>query len=295
MELSEETFDQIHQYLSGQGSPAQRADFEKRIQTESDLANELATQRRIRNGLKANEYRALFKDIHAQLQSEGSLPASDADNETGNSKVLPLSPKSASRLERHWSYLAAAASVVIGIGIVWYVNFAPKNTQVASDTPSTETPVVPDTTNSTKPIAVPDTAKPNVPVQKPVEPAPASIDPAKFFATYFNAEVALESPFSKERLGISPSALAQWRADTAHIRQGIRYLALRETVSALQEFQQLESSRFAETKSVAGWYMALVYLQQNDMKKCKEQLQNVISDPESPYSKRAKELLTNIQ
>lgn len=291
MELSEETFHEIHQYLSDRGTPEERAAFESRMNADEQLANEVASQRRIRNGLKANEYKALFKGIHAQLQSEGALPG-NPQAENDGAKIVPLAPDS-SKGNARWPYLAAAASVLIAVGLVWYFNFGPKNTQVASDTPGT--PAVEDTTTKVQPKERPDTTKTNAPVEQPAKPGPASVNPSAFFATYFDPNAVLESPFSKDKLGVSPSAIAQWRSDTARVQQGIRYLAKRESGLALQEFGQVETSRYQQLKSVASWYKALAYLQQNDLKNCEEQLKKVIADPENTYSKQAGELLAKIQ
>ncbi|MNL89335.1 hypothetical protein D3C87_2195920 [compost metagenome] len=64
---------------------------------------------------------------------------------------------------------------------------------------------------------------------------------------------------------------------------------------ALQEFAQIETSRYQQLKGVASWYKALAYLQQNDLKNCREQLKKVIADPENTYNKQAGELLAKIQ
>lgn len=291
MELSEETFDEIHQYLSGRGTPEGRAAFERRMNADEALASEVASQRRIRNGLKANEYKALFKDIHAQLQSEGALPA-NSQNENDDTKILPLT-RDNTRTNARWPYLAAAASVLIAVGLVWYFNFGPKDTQIASDTP--QTPVIKDTVTQIQPEKKTDTAKTTAPVQPPVEKAPASVNTSEFFAAYFDSNAVFESPFSKDKLGISPSALAQWRSDTANVQQGIRHLAKRETGQALEALGQVEASRYQQLKGVADWYKALAYLQRNDLKNCKEQLKKVIADPENTYNKQAGELLAKIQ
>ncbi|SEJ85066.1 hypothetical protein SAMN05216327_12528 [Dyadobacter sp. SG02] len=291
MELSEETFHEIHQYLSGQGTPDDRAAFENRMNADKELTEEVASQRRIRNGLKANEYKALFKDIHAQLKSEGALP-DNPQPENDDVKVVPLAPHSPKENAR-WRYLAAAASVLIAVGLVWYFNSGPKSTEVASDTP--ETPVVKDTATQVLPEERPDTTKTNAPVQQPAQPAPARVNASEFFATYFDPNATLESPFSQEKLGVSPSAIAQWRSDTARVQQGIRYLAKQNAALALQEFDQVETSRFQQLKGTANWYKALAYLQQNDLKNCEAQLKKVIADPENTYHKQAGKLLAKIQ
>jgi|GEM_PF-3279777 len=288
MELSEEIFHEIHQYLSGQGTPEERAAFESRMHADEELVREVASQRRIRNGLKANEYKALFKDIHAQLQNEGALPG-QPEAENDDTRILPLAADKA-KANARWPYLAAAASVLIAVGLVWYFNFGPKDTQVASDTPAVKDPVT-----HTQPAEHPDTAQHNAPVQQSVKKAPAAVNASEFFAAYFDPNAVLESPFSGEKLGVSPSAIAQWRSDTAHVQQGIRYLAKREATLALDAFGLVEASRYQQLKRVADWYRALAYLQHNDLKNCKEQLKKIIADPENTYNKQAGDLLARIQ
>lgn len=292
MELSEEAFHEIHRYLSGEGSPETRADFEKRMLADEALAHEVATQRRIRNGLKANEYKNLFRDIHAELEREGAL-AGNAGNDDQGGSIVPLLPKK--RFAMRWPYVAAAASIIAAIGLVWYFNSKPESTPIAADTPTVEKPAAPDTVLPVQPDAKPDTVKTPAPKQKQPQ-APAIKTPqTDFFAEYFNAKPELESPFSKEKLGLSPSAFRQWRSDTAHIQQGVRYLGKRDAELALQELKQVETSRFPQVKGTVEWYIALAYLQQNDLKNCVEQLKKVAADAENPNSKRAAELLAKIQ
>jgi len=291
MELSEETFNEIHWYLSGEGSPEARGAFERRMNADPDLAAEVASQRRIRSGLKANEYKAVFKDIHAQLKNEGALE-DNSQSENDDTQVVPLTSGN-SKGNARWPYLAAAASVLVAVGLVWYFNSGTNNTQVASGAP--ETPVITDTATQAQPDQRPDTSKTPATGEQPAAPAPARVDASEFFASYFDPDALLESPFSKEKLGVSPSAIAQWRSDIARVQQGIRYLAKRDAALALQEFGQVETSRFQQLKAVTDWYKALAYLQQNDLKNCKAQLKKVITDPENTYRKQAEELLAKIQ
>jgi hypothetical protein len=84
-------------------------------------------------------------------------------------------------------------------------------------------------------------------------------------------------------------------SDTAHVQQGVRLLAAQDSETALQELKQVETSRFPQVRGVAGWYIALAYLRQNDLKNCLEQLEKVAADPENQNSKQAAELLVKIQ
>lgn len=293
MELSEETFNEIHQYLSGEGTPEERADFEKRMQADEALAHEVATQRRIRLGLIANEYKKLFRDIQAELQREGALGGNAEQADQEETDIVPLLPEGRSAIR--WPYAAAAASIFLAAGLLWYFNSQPESTPIASDTPVAVKPAVPDTLLPAQPTTRPDSVKVIKPKPKKPQAPPANTHESDFFAEYFSEIPILESPFSKEKLGLSPSAFRQWRSDTAHVHQGIRYLAAHDAVSALQELIQLENSPFPQVKGTAEWYIAMAYLQQNDLQNCVEQLKKVAADAGNPNNKRAAALLTKIQ
>ncbi|MGG7665773.1 hypothetical protein [Dyadobacter sp. BHUBP1] len=293
MELSEEAFHEIHQYLNGEGTPEARADFEKRMQADGALAHEVAMQRRIRNGLKANEYRNLFRDIHAELQREGMLANQAEQDDQKKGKIVPLLPES--RFARRWPYVAAVASIFVVAGLLWYFNSQPESTPIASDTPVAEKPAAPDTLRPAPPAAKPESVKTTTPKSKKPQPTPANTAKRDFFAEYFNEKPTLESPFSKEKLGLSPSAFRQWQSDTAHVHQGVRFLGANNAALALQELELLETSRFPQVKGTAEWYIALAYLQQNDLKNCVEQLKKVAADAENPNNKQAAELLAKMQ
>ena len=59
--LSEELFNQIHAYLRGEGSPEERTAFEQQMNQNPELAQEVASQKRIKAGLKANENKRKVK------------------------------------------------------------------------------------------------------------------------------------------------------------------------------------------------------------------------------------------
>ncbi|WP_342084920.1 hypothetical protein [Dyadobacter sp. OTU695] len=294
MELSEEAFHEIHQYLSGGGTPEERAAFEERMRADQALAGEVEVQLRIRNGLKANEYKNLFKDIHAQLENDGLLPSGAVEADPEQGKIVPLNEEGGSALR--WPYFAAAASILIALGLIWYFNSLPTSTPVASDVPTVGKPAATDTVNQIQPSLNPDTVKtqPRQEQKKP-QTLPSNVDRTDFFADYFNENVELESPFSKEKLGLSPSAFKQWGSDTAHVRQAVRSLAAQDSETALQELKQVETSRFPQVKNAAAWYIALAYLQRKDLKNCQEQLKKVAADPENQNRDKAVELLRKIK
>lgn len=296
MELSEENFHDIHQYLSGKGTPRQREDFERRMDADPDLARETDTQRRIRDGLRANEYKKMFQALHTQMASDGTLPsATGPGHQPSDNTVVPLSGTDKPRKAYSWSLVAAAAaSIVIATGLVWYFNDRPQTLPVATTPPVTQPAPSVDTVMSSGPAIAVDSANASPKPTKKKKSAPKVVLP-DYFARYFNADAGLKSPFSKEKFGISPSAFRQWQADTAHVQSGIRHLLQQQGGKALDELNQVRNSRFTQVKNAAEWYAALALVQQHDWAGCRTQLQKIVDNPESDYQARAVELLREIQ
>lgn len=281
MDLSQEIFHKIHRYLSGNDTPFEREAFEAQMRSDTDLAAEVATQRKIRDGLKANEYKKLFKGIHAELENDGALEAAAADPD-----ARPVRP-----LVR-WPYFAAAASIALAMGALWYVNSGKAPAPVAHQTPVVQIPAPRDTTTETPHAPSPDSGTKTSPKRhKKAVNAPAATPTDQLFVAYFKPNVELQSPFSKEKLGLSPSAYRQWRSDTAYVHQGVRLLAQGDGGLALQELQLAENSKYAQVKHAASWYMALAYLQQNDPDRAQEQLKKIIAESDHAYQHQAVELL----
>lgn len=281
MDLSQEIFHKIHRYLSGNDTPAEREAFEAQMRSDADLAAEVAAQRRIRDGLKANEYKKLFKNIHAELENDGALqPAAD---DRDSRPVRPLV---------RWSYFAAAASIALAMGVLWYVNIDKAPAPVAHETPAVLSPAPRDTMTETPHAPSPDSGTKTSPKRhKKAANAPAETPADQLFAAYFKPDVDLQSPFSKEKLGLSPSAYRQWRSDTAYVHQGVRLLVQGEGGLAMQELQLAENSRYAQVKYAASWYLALSYLQQNAPDRAQEQLKKIIAESDHAYQQQAVELL----
>lgn len=293
MELSEEDFHDIHHYLSGKGTPGERADFERRMGADPSLARETEAQRRIRDGLRANEYKQLFQNIHGQLDVQGALPM-DGDSDHSDPVVVPLNDSPGREKTTRWRYLVAAASILIAVGIGWYASKQPDKKPVATVPPLTIPDVSEDSVVIVPAEATDDTSKVLRTPLKRTPKAPAEAEP-DYFAQYFDADAGLTSPFSKEKLGFSPSAFRQWQTDTAHVQNGIRHLLEQQGSKALEELNLVQNSRFTQVKDAAEWYAALAFLQQNDRAGCRQQLQKIVDNPDSEYQARAVELLRKMK
>lgn len=311
MELSEELFNQLHAYLRGEGSPAERTAFEKQMNQNPELAQEVASQKRIKTGLKANENKRKFQDIHAQLKATGALPEVEVEVElmsvgtqTTEKEVIvkptpveeEIEEEVATKVTPLWSWgrLAVAASVILAMGIGWYIysNSEPTQTEVAvtPEPPNTK----PDTVSPKQETVNP---KPETQNSKPqtVNPKPEPPNFKQLFAQNFSATPKIGSPFSSENFGVSPSMVARWQADTATLHAGIRLLDAGRGRSALAEFEKLEKSKFEEIQQHAQWYIALSLLWQNQYEKTKERLEAIAANDKHLYQARAKKLLEKLK
>nr|WP_295922183.1 hypothetical protein [uncultured Dyadobacter sp.] len=286
MELSEYTFFEIHEYLKGNGDPAARAGFEQRMQQDPELAREVRLQKRIQSGLRANEFKKMLGEIHEQLHSAGALPVYP-ENSDGTTSDQPLQINSSKKL---WPYMAAAASVVLAIGVAWLFYWSPRHRPQVAVQSDQQTPAATDSVSDVPSAAGPATKKQaaHQPLPKAQTSSPLSAE--TLFASYFSKPEALESPFSREKYGLSPAAVAQWRSDTAAMSRGILLLEENQAVAALEELGKLENSRYQNLKSGAAWYIALAFLRLDQREKCREQLNGIAADTTSAYREKAQRL-----
>jgi hypothetical protein len=283
MELTEELFNRIHAYLRGESSAEERAILEEQMRKDPTLASEVAAQRRIKAGLKANHYKRTFADIHTRLKAEGGLQLeAQPEGATGSGEARPVA-----RLWPVWKYVAVAASLLLVAGFGWFIVTSqnrPVTNQLAGQ------PAGPEATGETLPGPVPaaaERARPAGPLPGRAERAP---DYAALFAESFDPAPELSSPFSAERLGVSPGLVARWQTDTAALMAGIRYLENRQAKEALASLGEAGKSSFSAIREQAQWYGALVELQQGRANEARQQLLAIAAQAEHPYQDRAARL-----
>ena len=271
MILNEDIFNQIHQYLNDDLKVDERQKFEIQMNQNPALAQEVVTQRRIKSGLKVNDYKQQFSNIHAQLKKDNELPVFEGK---------PVIKLSSSKLDLRYFAYAASLILMIGVGLFFYLK--PAITEPLANT--NVKPLI----KAVKPNKV-EIAKADKPIIKP-----KTIDYNKIFANNFVKSPVIDNPFSTEKLGVSPSKIATWEADTMNLRKGIEYLEAKKPQYAIDEFQKLSTSKFENIKSHGDWYLALAYLQEKDIIKTKKQLTTIIKEEKHTYYKKAKSLLKSL-
>lgn len=268
MELNEDIFNQIHLYLNEDLEEEERQKFEIQINQNPELAQEIALQRRIKSGLKVNNYKQQFSNIHSQLKQDNLLPFFEEKT------VAQLNTT-----HSNWRYFVYAASIVliISFGLFFYLKPHPTK-QLANNNPKPSIKL-------SKPDKV-EIAKSDKIINKT-----APIDLKELFVNNFNNKPAIAPPFLSEKFGISPSIMAAWDADTLILRKGVEYLEITKTQSAIDEFQKISISKFENIKFHADWYLALAYIQKKDLLKAKKQLNLIIANEKHSYLKESKALM----
>lgn len=289
MELSENTFFEIHEYLKGNGDPAARAEFERRMQADPDLAREVQSQKRIQSGLQANAYKKMFGDIHAQLEATGMLAYTGPSLP---SKTIRNTSEDTDPRKTLWPYFAAAASVLLALGITWYFHWSPRSRpQIAVHH---EIPAPADSA-SAAPLAKNNSTEKPIASKHVKSPKFSRNTSEKLFAGNFKVLENIETPFSREKYGLSPGAVAQWRSDTATLHQAVRLLGEGHSESAVEALKKVENSRFQNLKYHSGWYIALAFLRLDQREKCREQLSGITADHANPYRQKAGRLLEQLE
>lgn len=276
MELSEDIFNQIHQYLNHTLEDDDRQKFETQMNTNPALAQEVATQRRIKSGLKINKYKQQLIDIHAQLKNENTLPVFEEETIL-EKKVIPFK----------WNYVAYAASVTLIIGVcLFFYQEQRITTQSGQSLASVKKPSTPQQTIKTDKAIDPKVTKDEQAINQT-----SPINYEHLYTNNFTANPSIESPFSSEKYGISPSKITSWEADTLSLRAAINYLKTGKDQDAQTELEKLRNSKFEQIRVHSEWYLALAYLHQKDGTRTKEILKKISDDKKHLYAKKAEQIL----
>jgi len=247
---------------------------------EPELAQEVAAQRRIRAGLKANRYREQFRAIHEQLKAEGTLPELQPVVAAAATPVAPI--------RSLWRYAAVAAGIVLAVGAGWYIydDTRPDSSSMAQ----TQTPERPATERPGSPGEIP-----SVEIPEPGKPtAPPAPDVNALFAEAISTNPTIKSPFATERLGVSPRQLRRWEADSTTLFQGIQSLRAGRPAAALVQLDSLANSPTPEFAQYAQWYQALAFLKQNKLSQARRMLNRIAADNTHMYQAQARQLLSEL-
>ncbi|MDQ1089701.1 hypothetical protein [Siphonobacter sp. SORGH_AS_1065] len=119
MELREELLVQIGSYLNNQMPDAERQAFEKQLQADQSLQQEVQLQKEIKKGLILLADKNRFREIHQELLDRNELPVFKT-NASEEPKVISLHPAEPVKKINRWIPLATAAGLALLLGIGWF-------------------------------------------------------------------------------------------------------------------------------------------------------------------------------
>jgi hypothetical protein len=270
MSLTQVILEEIHLYLSGQMTPDELIAFEKKLREDSTLAQEVALQKRLQNGLRVLAMKNKLKDIASQF--------SQFKNEDHLKQPVPIRTHRPMR----WAYLSIAACTILLLGF-WLIF----HKQVTNN--STNNPMaVASIHNGTPKTVKSDSTQPSI--QPIKEKSVISL------ATYLKRPEGLVSPFREDNnLGISPSSIAQWETDSLSLVNGVNLLMKKPTVEVIAVFENLEQSKFEGIRQQALWYKTLYYLSVKAYPKALILCKQVQTDHKNTYQNKATQLSTALK
>lgn len=113
MNLDNELLTQINKYLDYKLTEAERQSFDEQIKDDAELRQEVYRQSIIREAVLRREYKTLFRQIHEELVVQ---------KKKGESLLPTPQPETpAQKLPPRWTHWAMAASVVLLIGLGWFL------------------------------------------------------------------------------------------------------------------------------------------------------------------------------
>ncbi|GAB2517759.1 hypothetical protein [Spirosoma aerophilum] len=264
MKLSEEQYEIIEAYLANELSATDRALFEKDIQADVELRAEVGRQRAIRLGLRAlGIERALER---AKAQYEASSVAVDAIEEDKQPLVRPLFS---------WRYWVAAASLVMALGVGYYI--------------------YQQTGNSQADIAYVETLSPD-PSNDLLKDFPSSSVAPSVRTEFLNA-------ITKYKAGKYDQVIKQLTTLTANEQTiyyknyflGLSYLANKQPTEAIPILIEAQEAPSQQLRQKAEWFLALAYVKNDQKKKALPILKRISTDKAHPFQSLAQRVLQKVK
>lgn len=260
MTLSQEQVELIEAYLTNELSAADRQAFEQDITDDPAMQAELQTQRDMRLGLQALAIEQRLQRAR-QRMAEQAMPKSKAID---NQLYAPIKPLVVTKQAPRWGYWAAAASVVIGLGlsIYWYQH------------------------QPTQELAYLDSAT----TDQLTKSLPADLRPSD--------RQRIIDAIRGYKAGQYDKVVEQLRIPTADRRTvyyqqyflGLGLLARKQYADAIAPLEAAQASPSLLLRQKASWFLAVAYLKNDDKEKALPILDTIRTDKAHPYHTLAKQV-----
>ncbi|MFK7932414.1 MAG: tetratricopeptide repeat protein [Saprospiraceae bacterium] len=315
--MNEERNTQIETYLLGRMSAAERVVFEKKLTTDTSLANALREQEMDHDVMEAVVEMDLFRNLKTWQKEANKVTKLTSQKEA---KIVPL--------YRRFSTLAIAASFLLLISAAFWLfqsetNLTPDNPTIAQTTPPAPTPVPPIEVPVEEPIAetgnnetpTGEDSQNTTPIETPkVNPSTTTSDYLAIADTYNNPlqlgtirsggtendllTAALED-LKNGRLAQGIEKLNTLIAEEptnadAHYYLGLAQYQQKNYSAAIAPLQMVSTDPFYLESEKAQWYLVLAYLQNGQKSKAKAAIKELVADTEHSYHIPAKKIAATL-
>lgn len=279
-------YDRIEEYLNNELNEKEKFNFEAILNNDSELQ------------VQVNQHRKLIENLHEiRLRKKVNNAIGDFNSHPRKSNLI-------------YYNIAASIIIVIGISIMWYFLGTSKSEQTIASIPNENLDTIQNITNS-------EISKPKDPVQRQVQVPIVKVPQVgnklihiaeKYLIPYLTQNVRdipldtnqvktdlitlAENEFFKGNYHLALTKLHNIQEpttqDRVHYINGYCYFNLKQFEAACFEFKSLWQSD--EYRYEAQWNQMLCNLAMNKRRSVDQILNEIISNTEHPFYKKAKEL-----
>lgn len=263
MNLSEEQYYLIEAYLNNELSDADRQLFDDDLQADDELRAEVNRQRDLRLGLRALGIEAALNK--ARTQYNATLERSTEPT---------VKPLPTSRPLTDWRYWAAAAGVVLVLGVSYFTF------QRSIDNPTD--------------LAYADTSVPGQADVLLKEFPSETIPPANRQQWLDALRQYKASDYDKAIAGLKTLPTDRQSVHYKNYLLGLSYLANKQPTAAIPLLRQALRSPSRPLRQKAEWFLALAYVKNKQPEKARPTLKRISADRAHPFQSLAQQVLQKI-
>ncbi|WP_338874418.1 hypothetical protein WBJ53_02250 [Spirosoma sp. SC4-14] len=262
MRLSEEQYELIEAYLTGELSEKDKAAFENDMKTDAKLAGEVSRQRELRLGLRALGIERVLKRAQADYKASVASDMSGVDNQVILRPLL------------NWRYWAVAASVAVllSIGYYSYQVRADREAELAYNeafTPESGDEFLKGFPSGNR----------SKTARKQLLDALASYKAGKYDQVI---EKLITMPVDKQTIYYKNYLL------------GLSYLANNQALESISLLKMAMQAPDAKLQQKAEWILALAYVKSNENELAEPILSKISNDEANPFRSLAQKVLKKI-
>lgn len=334
MEIPLEQYGKIQNYLDGRMTPQEEKDFLAEIENNISLKENFEFEKELRQNLgsildkknlfeKESAYNEADKDFNDTDFIKNLIKKAGSEWEEENKEILHPVAENIIDIKRRqqkakvinlqsWTIMTAAACIVIAIiSLVWFIQRPSSPGLVKRN----ENPVSGKDSNNNIGKAIPNDTIKNI------NPQTQKVNYAALFKKYYTKDTAnpampellamvsekyKNGDYSFREINLDKVPLTRGSSNDINSRQnilqlghyykGLSYIETNDDKKAIENLQWvIENANNEKIKIKARWYLALIYLKNDENKKAVPLLSSLSkNDTAAPYNKNAQDILLAI-